>query len=195
MRKRSIPVFLTLTLASAGTLGIARLHASEQTATADAPTAQAGDPVRARLAALAGRWTVRQTLWTASDKPPAVDEGTAVFTIVLAGHHLRQELRVDSATPFEGLGYIGYDEAMGRYDSVWMDVNFGGVILAHGDYAPARATYTFVGAVPDPAKRGGTMPLREVMHVADADHVTYDYYETHGDKEALAVRLEYTRVK
>ena len=37
------------------------------------------------------------------------------------------------------------------------------------------------------------MPLREVMHLIDADHFTYDYYEARDGKEALAVRLEYSR--
>ena len=38
-----------------------------------------------------------------------------------------------------------------------------------------------------------TIPLREVMRVTDDDHLVYDYYETHAGKEALAVRLEYSR--
>lgn len=74
-----------------------------------------------------------------------------------------------------------------------MDVKFTGMILAHGTYDLARNTYELTGAVPDPQHAGATLPLREVMRVQDADHFTYEYYERHGGREMLAVRLEYTR--
>lgn len=147
-----------------------------------------------RLDALAGRWTVRQTMWTDAAKPPVVDHGTATFTAILGGRHLRQELHIDSKEkPFDGVGYLGYDGAAGKYDSLWMDVNFTGTIVAHGDYDAARRTYIFVGAMADPARSGTLSPLREMMRIQDADHFSYGYYERHGGKETLAVRLDYTR--
>lgn len=162
----------------------------------DVVSPSAGHPGQARLATLQGRWSVRQSLWTNPAGPPAVDDGTATFTAVLDGRHLRQELRIDSpGKPFQGLGYFGYDDTSGQYDSLWMDINFGGVIVAHGSYDPARKTYTFTGAAPDPKRRGATNPLREVMRVKDADHFTCEYYERHAGRETLAVRLEYARVK
>lgn len=150
----------------------------------------------ARLATLQGRWSVRQSLWTDPAGPPAIDQGTATFTAVLGGRHLRQELRIDaSGKPFQGLGYLGYDDASGQYDSIWMDVNFGGVIVAHGSYDPARKAYTFDGSVADPKRHGARSPLREVLRMKDADHFTCEYYERHAGREALAVRLEYARLK
>jgi hypothetical protein len=32
-----------------------------------------------------------------------------------------------------------------------------------------------------------------MMRIQDADHFSYEYYERHGGKETLAVRLDYTR--
>jgi len=158
--------------------------------------AGAPGPELRRLAMLAGRWTVRQSMWADPAKPPAIDRGMATFTPILGGRHLRQELAIESATkPFHGLGFLGFDDATRKYDSLWMDVNFDGVILAHGGYDPARRVYTFFGAVPDPKRSGAMSPLREVMHVVDVDHFTYEYYERHGETEMLAVRLEYTRMR
>lgn len=112
------------------------------------------------------------------------------------GRHLRQELRVDEpGKPSQGLGYLGYDDAAGTSDSLWMDVNFNGVILARGSYDAAPQAYTFRGAAPDPGRPATTIALREVMRLRDADHFTKAYYERHASKEALAVRLEYTRTK
>ncbi|MGN2244792.1 DUF1579 family protein [Frateuria sp. GZRR33] len=151
-------------------------------------------PELARLNALAGRWEVRQSMWSDPARPPAVDRGEATLTPVLSGRHLRQDLRIDSSKgTFRGLGYLGYDQATHRYESLWMDVNFTGMILARGTYDPAHRTYELAGAMPDPHHPGTTLPLREVMHVPDADHFTYEYYEQHGGREMLAVRLEYAR--
>ncbi|KRE96791.1 hypothetical protein ASG87_15835 [Frateuria sp. Soil773] len=199
MRKRSLA-----TLSTIAALALAcALPASAAPGPADAPKAAAASPSSGepgpqhrQLGRLAGHWNVRQSLWTDPARPPAVDQGHAVFAMVLGGRHLRQELRIDSAgKPFEGLGYIGYDNASGKYDVLWMDVNFTGLVQAQGGYDAATQTYTFLGAVPDPAKSGATTPLRQVVHIQDADHFTSEYYERHGGREMLAVKLEYTRAK
>ncbi|HEX7732363.1 MAG TPA: DUF1579 family protein [Rhodanobacter sp.] len=143
---------------------------------------------------LAGRWDVRQSFWTDAARPPAVDAGSAVFTPVLEGRHLRQELAIASATPFHGLGYLGYDDAAGRFDSLWMDVNFGGVVIAHGDCSADGRACTFRGAMSG-AHGGAPVPVREVLQAADADHFSYAYYERHDGKEMLTVKLEYSRAQ
>jgi hypothetical protein len=155
-----------------------------------APPAAPLGAEHAALGRLAGHWSVTQSYWAAPDKPPAVDRGEADFQTVLGGRHLRQDLRIPAPDrPFQGLGYIGYDADAKTFFSTWMDVNFTGLIVARGGYDAAARRYTFTGAAPDGA------PLREVMTVQDDDHFTYDYYETHGGREARAVRLEYARVR
>ena len=146
------------------------------------------------LARLAGHWSVKQTLWTTPDAAPAIDHGDADFEMVLDGRHLRQDLRIAAKDkPFQGLGFIGYDVETRVYFSTWMDVNFTGFIVAKGGYDAAARRYTFKGDIPDLARAGATIQLREVMTVRDADHFTYDYYETRDGKETQAVRLEYVR--
>ncbi|MEW9570823.1 DUF1579 family protein [Rhodanobacter sp. Si-c] len=156
------------------------------------PTTSTSAPAH-RLDWLAGRWSVRQSFWADSAKAPTIDSGSAVFTAVLGGQHLRQELQIDSVKPFRGLGYFGYDAAAGRYDSLWMDVNFGGVVVAHGDCEANGRVCSFRGAMS--GQRGATVPVREVMEITDADHFSYAYYERHDGREALTVKLEYTRLK
>ena len=176
------------------TLACGPAHGRPSPGAPAAPAAQGTlGPALLRLNALAGHWSVRQSMWTDPAKPPAVDRGEAIFTPVLGGRHLRQELRIDSPRgTFHGLGYLGYDGATHRYDSLWMDVNFTGMILAHGAYDPSAHVYELKGAMPDP-HHAGTVPLREVMRWQDADHFSYEYYEQHEGREMLAVRLEYAR--
>jgi hypothetical protein len=148
-----------------------------------------------RLAEIAGNWAVTQYMWTAPNSAPKVDNGSATYAMVLGGRHLRQILRINSMDKaFEALGYIGYDNVAGDYYSSWMDINFTGMILAHGEYDAASKAYTFNGSMADPANGGAALPLRAVLRTADRNHLTYDFYETRNGTEALAVRLEYTRV-
>ncbi|MBW8881933.1 MAG: DUF1579 family protein, partial [Asticcacaulis sp.] len=117
------------------------------------------------LASLAGTWSVEQTLWI--NDAPKVDHGAADFAMVLNQRHLRQNLRIDDGTGFEGLGYIGYDN--GRFFTTWMDVNFPGMVLAYGD-CDAKAC-VFTGKM-------GEIPVREVLTISDANHFRYEFYET-----------------
>jgi hypothetical protein len=198
MHKLSMAPLLLATAALAW-LGMGPARASDRLSPPGASRATpAGSPgaEHRQLAALAGRWSVTQSLWTDAARPPVIDHGVATFAPILGGRHLRQDLRIDSkGAPFEGVGYLGYDSATGKYDSVWMDVNFTGTIVAHGGYDAARRTYDFTADVPDPGRPGATRPLREEMRILDADHFSYAYYERHGGKETLAVMLEYTRLK
>jgi hypothetical protein len=183
----------TLALLVAMTLSLAtwQAHAGTDTPTPTADTSAPG-PQHARLAAIAGQWRVKQSFWIAGNATPQVDTGHATYVMLLGGRHLRQDLHIDSAgKAFDALGYLGYDNTTGKYFSTWMDINFTGVIVAHGDYDDATHSYGFNGAIPEAG--GATIPMRAVLQVKDADHFAYDFYETRNGKEALAVRLDYTR--
>lgn len=151
---------------------------------------QLTDARHLQLAQLEGRWDVTQSEWKSPEAPPSVDRGRATLSVVL-GRHLQQRLRIDADKPFEGLGYIGYDDASGKYFSTWMDINFSGIIFTSGDWSSTDQSYTFRGDVPD--GKGGLSHLRAVMHVLDRDHFSYEYYEARGGREALVIRLDYVR--
>jgi len=136
------------------------------------------------LAGLAGHWTVRQSLWLDASGKAKVDSGTADFTMVLKGRHLKQTLHIADGTGFEGLGYIGYDNATGQFFATWMDVNFPGIVVTYG--GPDGDAYVFKGNM-------GPVPVREVLKIVDNKHFDYRFYETHDGKEALVVELEYSR--
>lgn len=147
------------------------------------------------LARAAGDWSVTQSFWTAPDQAPKIDKGQARFDMVLNQRHLRQTLRIDDARKFEGLGYIGYDDATGRFFSTWMDVNFSGLVLANGALDANDASLVLKGQVPSSEGPGQTAPIREVLTIVDADHMRYEFFETHKGAEFLAVRLDYARTR
>lgn len=144
-----------------------------------------------RLAELAGTWSVKQSLWLNEAKVPQIDAGTAVFSAVLGGRHLQQDLRVQSNPPFQGLGFTGYDNTTHRYYTSWMDINFTGVLLLHGDYDAAAKVYRFSGAM---AGDGGeSVPTREELQILGRNHVVARFFETRRGRESLVVELDYSR--
>lgn len=181
----ALPLILNIGLAQAADSGTAILPAPSLDA-----AAAVGEEHR-RLAELAGRWRVRQSLWLDEAKAPQIDAGTAVFTAVLGGRHLQQDLRIASRTPFQGLGYTGYDNSSHSYYTSWMDINFTGVLLLRGDYDAKARVYRFRGEM---AGEGGTpVPTREELQVLDSNHIVARYFETRRGKESLVVELDYSR--
>ncbi len=156
-----------------------------------AAPASVQDPQHRALAALTGAWSVKQTFWSAPGTAPRFDSGTATFSLVLKDHHLKQVLHIADGTGFEGLGYIGYDEALGRLFATWMDVNFTGIVFAQGTFDAGAGAYIFRGNMS--TSGGGQIPVREVMTISDPNHFSYQYFEMHDGHDSLTVKLEYTR--
>ncbi len=151
--------------------------------------AEAPDPQHRMLEGLSGHWHVSQSLWLDGATTPKVDVGTADFAMVLRGRHLRQTLRIADGTGFEGLGYIGYDRGDGGFFSTWMDVNFPGMVVAKGGCDLTAGRCTFSGEM---AGRPA-VPVRETLTISGPEQMRYEFYETRGGAETLAVRLDYTR--
>ena len=189
-----LPTILLLALVIAPPVTAADATSTNPPAT---PDAAASGPQQQQLAAMAGRWSIRQSFWKDPTAAPAVDHGTATNALALGGHRLYQHLEIPTPKPFEGVGYSGYDHATGRHYRIWMDTNFTGVLVTYGHYDTTRQTYTFRGELPSTGHDGAALmiPVREVVHVVDRDHFTFDAYETRDGKETLIVRLEYTRAE
>jgi len=163
-------------------------------ASAQQPRATAPDAEHQLLHSVAGQWNVTQSLWLTPGKPPKVDQGKASLDMVLNGRHLRQNLQIADGTGFEGLGYFGYDSTTRQFFSTWMDVNFPGLVVAYGSFDPTAKAVTLRGRMPA-AQGGDAVLVREVLTLTDPDHLRYEFFETHKGIEALAVRLDYTRVR
>jgi hypothetical protein len=180
----ALPLILNLVVAQAA-------DDTDKTAPPPANAAAAVGEEHRRLAELAGTWSVKQSLWLNDAKVPQIDAGTAVFSAVLGGRHLQQDLRVRSNPPFQGLGFTGYDNTTRRYYTSWMDINFTGVLLLHGDYDAAAKVYRFSGAM---AGAGGeSVPTREELQILDRNHIVARFFETRHGRETLVVELDYSR--
>lgn len=90
----------------------------------------------ARLKQLVGDWAVHGK-FTGFDGKLEEGDSVASFTMILGDRYLRQEA-VGSflGTPFEGRGIIGYDKAVKKWVSVWLDTMGTGMMVAEGRNLP-----------------------------------------------------------
>jgi hypothetical protein len=66
-------------------------------------------------------------------------------------------------------------------------------MMSEGTYDPATKTFTYTGeyeAIP-----GMKQKIREVVKVADNNHMSFEWYEDHGGKEAKTMEINYTKKK
>ena len=69
-----------------------------------------------RLEPLAGTFSARTTFTMAPGAPPEVSEARSENRFVLGGRHLEQAYSGSSmGMPFEGLGFTGFDNVLGKY--------------------------------------------------------------------------------
>jgi hypothetical protein len=128
--------------------------------------------------------------------PPEVSEGLSVNTMVLGGRYLRQEFKGEfMGETFEGVGFMGYDNVLKKFQGVWMDsmstamMNGTSALDKTGKVLNGATTYT------DPAT-GKVKTTRDVMTLVDKDrHVSQMYEKGPDGKEFLMMEITYTRVK
>ncbi len=99
----------------------------------------------AKLAALAGEWTVTVRLWSGGGGRPAESTGRATFRMTLGDRYLEQEFSGGFMGPdYEGRGITGYDNEAREFVGVWMDnmrteiAQFRGTMDAEGRITLAR---------------------------------------------------------
>ncbi|MCA9290604.1 MAG: DUF1579 family protein, partial [Phycisphaerales bacterium] len=134
------------------------------------------------LQVLEGRFEASFHIWMAPGDPPLSTRGTIERTSVFDGRYLRESVRTadEGIGAFEGLGFIGYDNAEGRYVNVWMDSMSTGIALEYATYDVGQRTFRFVGMHRDPAT-GRVVHTRSTFDVSNPDRQILTSYATGPD--------------
>jgi hypothetical protein len=174
-----------------------KMSAEQQAMMATWQKAATPGPQHAQLAEhFAGAWDTRQTMWMDATTPPMTETGKSVDTAVLGGRQVHTDFTSTfMGQPYQGVGFVGYDNVRGKYTSTWSDNMSTGVMVSDGEYDPATKTYTFRGEMGDPMKEGAMLPIRETVRIVDADHHVMEMFEPHDGKEIRTMQIEYTRAK
>jgi hypothetical protein len=151
-------------------------------------------PEHKQLEYFAGDWSTTTTMASDGKSPPQKSEGKSHSETMFGGRYLRMKFEGDfQGQPFNGEGFLGFDNLKGKFFNTWIDSMSTSFWLAYGTYDAATKTYTFRGEMADYAKPGANMTVRQTVHIVDPTHYTFEWYETHGGKEAKMMTIDYAK--
>jgi hypothetical protein len=152
-------------------------------------------PELALLKATEGVWDAKVTMHMAPGVPPEESKGTETVRMSCGGLWAISDFKGDMmGMPFEGHGVSGYDPEKKKYVHLWVDGWTTALHPGEGTASADKKTLTILRQAPDMS--GALVAYREVAEMKDADHRTFSLYHPGPDgKEALAMKIEYTRKK
>ena len=151
-------------------------------------------PEHKQLDYFVGDWSATTTMWMDPKAPPEKAEGKTHTESLYGGRYIEMHYQGSfQGQPFTGEGFLGFDNLKGKFFSTWIDSMSTGFWLAWGSYDAASKSYTFHGEMDHPVKAGAKIPVRQVFHIVDPSHYTFDWYETRGGKEAKTMQIEYAK--
>ncbi len=155
------------------------------------------------LADTAGSWTYTVKMWMNGDTSakPMESKGTATRKMTMDGHYLTGDYLGKMEMPgpdgkmksmaFHGVGVEGYDNAKQKFVTSWIDSMGTGIMYAEGTWDDATKSWTYNSEMtPFP---GMKMQVREVVKLADKNHMTLEWYENAGQGERKTMEINYTR--
>jgi len=155
------------------------------------------------LTSLDGTWNYIVKMWMDPSGKPQESKGVATRKSVMGGRFVVMDVAGKFQMPgadgkmkemeFKGQGIEGYDNAKKKFVGTWMDNMGTGIMNSEGDYDPATKTFTFMSKYT--MAPGMDTPIREVVKLTDKDHMTFEWYESHGGPEMKTMEINYTRKK
>ncbi len=130
------------------------------------------------LASDNGSWTEEMVIYTkAGDDKPMKATLTSESKMVLGGRY-QQTVHKGSVMgmPFEGTGFVGYDNASKKIVSIWMDNMGTGIMHLSGEY-DGSPTMTLKGEVIDPLT-GKAKSVRETFTIVDENTRKMEMFDT-----------------
>jgi hypothetical protein len=155
------------------------------------------------LSSLDGNWNFTIKMWWNPDPNAKSQEskGTATRKTVMGGRYVMMDVTGKMQMPgedgkmkdaqFKGMGLEGYDNVKKKFVASWIDNMGTGIQFSEGTYDPASKTFTYTSEMePMPGMKSQT---REIIKIADNNHMALEWYENHGGGEKKTMEIAYTR--
>ena len=149
------------------------------------------------LAASAGNWTGKSTMWMAKGAPPMMSDVKMEIKMLLGGRYQESSYSGDmGGMPFSGIATTGYDNYKKKYFTTSLDNMGTGVMFMEGWYDPATKTYTFDGEYPNPAN-GAICHMKQTYKIVDADTEIMEMWgpDPNTGEMYKMMAINFTRVK
>jgi hypothetical protein len=127
---------------------------------------------------MVGEWDGSFKIWMEADAAPMMSTGTISRKWVVGGRFLKEVVIATSDMgPFEGLGYLGYNNYDRQYQTVWMDSMSTGIYTETGTFHPDKKVLHTAGDHRDPAT-GRVVHSWGKMDMTNPDRHVYTGYAT-----------------
>lgn len=126
------------------------------------------------LKKLAGNFDYTIKTWMDPAAPPVESTGKRTAVLMLGGRFLEETYTgVMMGMPFEGIGWMGYDNVEKQYVGTWMDNMSTGIMTMHGTCD--KGSWSMTGESSDPTT-GKKMTSRSVTKLVDDNTFTMEMY-------------------
>ncbi len=151
-------------------------------------------PHHARLADFAGSWNIHARFWQQPGAAPHESDGTAELRLILGGRFLEQRQEGSHlGKPTSGIGYVGFDNAKGRYVSLWLDDLNTTILQTEGPPTLSGKAIRTRGMINDVAT-GKSLRIEEVLTPVGPDRFTYEAWISPANgKLARVMEIIYSR--
>lgn len=151
-------------------------------------------PVHQMLAKADGEWNADISLWMAPGAPATKSTATCTSRMIMGGRY--QESKFSNSMfmgmPFEGTGWLAYDNAKKMFVSSWIDNMGSGMLIQTGTWDEGTKTINFSGKSVDPMT-GKDMDMRQTLQWIDDNHQKMEMYMQMGGKEFKSMEIALTR--
>jgi hypothetical protein len=204
--------FVPLVVAGAVLIGTAWFVAqrSEDRAVGLTPTAQPEqpeDPMAAmerlgrpgeghkQLERCVGTWNATTRFQMGPDQPWEEGSGTETNEWVLGGRWVRTHFKSTfGGEPYEGMGYMGFDNARQKYVMIWVDNMSTSAMMHDGTYDHATSSITYEGK-----SMMGSMEFtsRHIQRFVNDNEHTLEFFHDYGDGNGFVKvgEVTYTRAR
>lgn len=149
-------------------------------------------PEHEELAAMAGTYDMKVTMWQDPDGEPETLTGTAERSMILGGRVLEERVTSEvMGMPFHGEARTGYDNVTGTWWSTWIDNMSTGYARSTGE-EKEDGTLVFKGEAPNPMV-GGMVKQKSVLTHGDDGSEVHTMYEHRDGEWVKTMEIVYTR--
>jgi hypothetical protein len=148
------------------------------------------------LEPLVGSWKFTSKMWESAKAKPEESTGTSSMKMVLGGRFLHQEVKGQAmGQPFEGLGYVGYNNLEKRYETVWLDSMGTGMMRGTGSFDAKTKTLKDSGEYTCPFSADKTRDYKSEWKILDKNSLHYTMWGPDIDtgKEFKQMEIVYKR--
>jgi hypothetical protein len=151
-------------------------------------------PKQLDLAKSCGIWDAKVEVWPAPGVPAMVSEGTSTRTMVLDGHYQHEVFASDfGGMPFTGHMMLGWDNAMGLWQSNWCDSMSTSMARGSGqEEADGTINWTFTETNPITKSLDTTWGK---MSQLGPDSELLEFYRMINGKKTKNMQITYQRRK